>query len=94
MLVRGKKVSEVIYGVGDASGRGFGATWVDREKSTSEIQFILGVWKEEVKINLPNFKELTNLVEVLEAKSKEGVVKGKEIFLCTDDSTSESAFYK
>ena len=94
MLVRGKKVSEVIYGFGDASGGGFGATWVDREKSTSEIQFRLGVWKEEVKNKLSNFKELTNLVESLEAKAKEGVVKGKEIFLCTDNATCESAFYK
>ena len=62
MLVREKKVSEVIYGFGDASGEGFSATWVDREKLTSEIQFGLEVWKEEVKNKSSNFKELTNLV--------------------------------
>ena len=30
----------------------------------------------------------------MESKAKDGVLKRKEIFLCTDNSTCESAFFK
>jgi hypothetical protein len=40
-----------------------------------------------------NLRELTNLIDTLEEMGKNNLLKGKEVFLFTDNSTSESAFY-
>ena len=41
-----------------------------------------------------NYRELRNLVEMIEALVKDGTLKGHELFMFTDNSTAESAFFK
>ena len=88
-LVRGKSVHEAIYGFGDASGKGFGSSWDE----DGEIKFRLGVWGSDGDDTSSNFRELKNLVQTLETMGKQGALEGREIFLFTDNSTSERAFY-
>jgi len=41
-----------------------------------------------------NFRELENLAQSLEVESEKGNLKGSEVFLFTDNSTAESAYFK
>ena len=88
-LVRGKCVSEAIYGFGDASGKGFGASWEEGER----VFYRLGVWGKDGDGTSSNFRELANLVHTLEKMGAQGHLKGREIFLFTDNSVAEKAFY-
>jgi hypothetical protein len=40
-----------------------------------------------------NLREFTNLVDTLVEMGKQGVLEGTEVFLFTDNSTSEAAFF-
>ena len=90
-FVRGNKICVAIYGFGDASKAGFGSTL---EEGNGSIWFRLGVWGCSLEEESSNFRELTNLVESIEERIKEGGLNGSEIFLFTDNSTAEAAFYK
>ena len=51
-LVRGKSINkEAMYGFGDASGQGFGASWEVRE---GELYFHLGTWGEDMSSESSN----------------------------------------
>jgi hypothetical protein len=41
-----------------------------------------------------NFRELRNLVEMIESLVSKGTLAGHELFMFTDNSTAESAFFK
>jgi hypothetical protein len=87
---RMKFLAQVIYGFGDASGHGFGSTFlVDGER----IRYRTGSWTITNE-HSSNFRELCNLVESMEDLSEEGLLAGREIFLFTDNSTAERAYYK
>jgi hypothetical protein len=88
-LVRGKRVSSAVYGFGDASGDGFGSTWTT-EKG---ISYRFGIWGSEMDNSSSNFRELANLVDTLIEMANNDVLRGTEIFLFTDNSTSEAAFF-
>jgi len=88
-LVRGRVIQSATYGFGDASGGGFGSTW-DSDKG---VKYRFGTWGEEEDGSSSNFRELKNLVETLEDMGRVGDIQGMEIFLFTDNSTSESAFF-
>ena len=90
-FVRGKKICVAIYGFGDASKAGFGSTF---EEGNGSIWFRLGVWGCTLEEESSNFRELINLVESIEERVAEGGFSGSEIFLFTDNSTAEAAFYK
>ena len=90
-LVRGSKSRSVKFGFGDASGAGFGSSWTGEG---GEILFRSGVWGSEMDESSSNLRELRNLVETLELMGERGELKGVEMFLFTDNSTAESAFYK
>ena len=89
-LVRGKSVWEAVYGFGDASGKGFGGSWEDRNK----IHYRLGSWGSDGDGTSSNFRELKNLVQTLDEMGLKGHLTGREVFLFTDNSTAERAFYK
>ena len=89
-LVRGKAISEFIYGFGDASGAGFGASWEDRGK----VQYRFGTWGKDMDNSSSNFRELKNLVDTLEEMNEKGKLRGIEVFLFTDNTTAENAFFK
>ena len=80
-----------IYGFGDASKAGFGSTL---EEKNGNIWFRLGVWGSVLEEESSNYRELINLVESIEERINEGGLEGSEIFLFTDNSTAEAAFYK
>ena len=80
----------VIYGFGDASGLGFGSTFlVDGEL----IRYRHGTWFITNE-NSSNFRELRNLVDAMEDLALEGGLVGREIFLFTDNTTAERAYFK
>jgi hypothetical protein len=89
-LVRGKAIKEAEYGFGDASGKGFGASW---EVRNGELYYRLGTWGTDMSNQSSNLRELKNLLETLEIMARLGHLTGFEIFICTDNSVSEAAYF-
>ena len=80
-----------FYGFGDASGSGFGATI----QIGDQIHYEYGQWCSEVtELKSSNWRELNNLVEALERLVVEHDMRGSEIFIFTDNSTAEAAYWK
>jgi hypothetical protein len=88
-LVQGHRIKAATFAFGDASGGGFGSSW----QSKKGIAYRFGTWGQDMDAESSNLRELRNLVETLEEMGKRGELKGSEIFLFTDNSTSEAAFY-
>ena len=89
-IVRPNQVRSVCYGFGDASGAGFGSTFTSPEA----IRYRHGIWGRDEEGNSSNWRELTNLVETLEEEATEERIQGCEIFMFTDNSTAEAAFFR
>jgi len=89
-IVRCQKAINVVYGFGDASGQGFGCS----VKVEHELFYRFGNWASEESEKSSNFRELNNLVLGLEDWAREGLLANKEMFLFTDNSTAESAFFR
>jgi hypothetical protein len=89
--VRCHRTRRVYYGFGDASGPGFGASF----QFADDIYYEYGQWCTEVtESESSNWRELNNLVEALENILARYNLEGCEIFLFTDNSTAEGAFWK
>lgn len=96
-LVRGFNIARLVYGFGDASGAGFGASWVDCNVGQDEnrmVHYRFGRWGDEMGGESSNFRELNNLVDTLAEMAKRDELSGVEVFLFTDNSTAEAAFYR
>jgi hypothetical protein len=100
-VVRPKRVVHVFYGFGDASGKGRGSTFQGfktvphpAEDAALNLVYKVGVWGTDVETESSNYRELANLVEDTEAEARSGALRDTELFLFTDNSTAESAFYK
>ena len=65
-----------------------------RTGPATSIKYQVGVWGADVDSDSSNFRELANLVEDTEAEASRGTLDCCEMFLFTDNSTAESAFYK
>jgi hypothetical protein len=96
-LVRGNRVARVLYGFGDASGAGFGASWTEVRQSEGKdserkVRYRFGRWGTDAEGASSNYRELKNLVDVLMEMGNSGELKGVEVFLFTDNSTAEAAF--
>ena len=108
-VVRSRQVISVLYGFGDASGAGFGDTFL----TPQGITYRYGLWGDNLHAKSSNFRELFNLTEAMEAQvadlrfpnleqlvtTFEVTAAGEswlaaEIFLFTDNAVAESAFYK
>ena len=89
-LMRGSSIVEAMYIFGDASGLGFGSSW----HMENQIHFRYGIWGLEGKDTSSNYRELRNLIETLENNGEKGILKGKEIFVFTDNTTAESIAQK
>ena len=88
LLVRSEKIFVAKYIFGDASGSGFGTTeWNDNRLS---VEF--GTWTEDTSNKSSNYREFANLVEKLERESDKGHLDGAEVFVFTDNATTEAAF--
>jgi hypothetical protein len=88
-LVRGHAIHCALFGFGDASGGGFGSSW----ESPDGVNYRFGTWGVDMDGESSNLRELTNLVDTLDEIGSTGSLKGVEIFLFTDNSTSEAAYY-
>ena len=83
-------------GGGDASGQGFGGM-VEKE---GVIEFEFGQWNLFIQEGRSsNFKELSNLVRILEERigqggNHQGTINGFELFIFTDNLVAENAYYK
>ena len=89
-VVRGKVVLTAYYGFGDASSGGFGAS-IERGAG---IHGRFGLWGRDAEDKSSNYRELRNLVETVEEEAELGHLKNCELWLFTDNSTSESCFVK
>ena len=89
-FIRGKAIYIARYGFGDASKTGFGSTFETEEG----ISYRYGTWSSDGEDNSSNFRELENLAQSLEYEVEKGTMKGAEIFIFTDNSTAESAYFK
>ena len=89
-LVRGQLIHAVKYAFGDASKAGFGSSWV----SSDGVRYRFGTWGRDMDKGSSNLRELKNLVDTLKAMAVSGELEGAEIFIFTDNSTAEAAFFK
>jgi hypothetical protein len=88
--LRSRLIVSVVYGFGDASGTGLGATFT----CGSGFNFRIGVWGTIEKDESSNWKEFANVVAALEDEAKEGHLDGAEVFMFTDNSTVEACAVK
>jgi hypothetical protein len=88
--VRALTLYHIMYGFGDASGKGFGSTMLS-EKGT---RFRIGTWDADTEEESSNYREFENIVETLEAEEKDANMQGALVFVFTDNSTVEAAVYK
>jgi hypothetical protein len=99
--VRPTKCVWVVYGCGDASGSGFGSSFISGygpdpfyKHHDSEISYRVGVWSPDEDSSSSNFRELRNLVESIEHEVERGRLRNAELFMFTDNSTAEAAYHK
>lgn len=90
-LVFSKTIYIIKYTFGDASGGGFGES--TSTVGSKRLRILQGTWAESMSGKSSNFKELGNFVNKLESDAKENLISGAEMFLFTDNTTTESAFY-
>jgi hypothetical protein len=62
--------------------------------STEALLYRYGIWDGDDEDHSSNWRELTNLVETLEDEATAGRLQGCEIFMFTDNSTAEAAFFR
>ncbi|KAI2491133.1 hypothetical protein MHU86_23419 [Fragilaria crotonensis] len=84
--IRSKSIMTIVYGFGDASGSGLGATFT----CGGGFNFRIGVWGSLEDPESSNWKEFTNIVESLEDEAQSGNLVDSEVYMFTDNSTVES----
>jgi hypothetical protein len=90
VTVRCLRIFTLLYGFGDASGRGFGSTVLGSDGT----RYRIGVWDRATEDESSNFREFENVVLSLEEEADQGRLKDALVFFFTDNSTVESALYK
>jgi len=88
--IRSKASLSVAYGFGDASGQGFGCGVQVDER----FHYRFGNWATAESEKSSNYRELNNLVLGLESWAQENLINHREIFLFTDNTTAEGAYYR
>ena len=88
--MRGQLIHAVKYAFGDASKAGFGSSWI----SNNGVKYRFGTWGRDIANGSSNLRELKNLVDTLKSMAQDGELDGAEVFIFTDNSTAEAAFFK
>mmetsp|Transcript_7983 Transcript_7983/g.19280 ORF Transcript_7983/g.19280 Transcript_7983/m.19280 type:complete len:1317 (-) Transcript_7983:1541-5491(-) len=88
--VRGTQGRKVIYCFGDASGSGFGFTM----EQHGILHYHYGQWSTIADGKSSNWREARNLLEGLKLSARDHSLQGLEVFIFTDNTTTESAFWK
>ncbi len=84
------KMAVATYGFGDASGKGFGSSLSIR----GDLYYRHGQWADQVEEESSNYRELSNLVLTVEEAVGRELLRDCELFLFTDNSTAEGAYYR
>jgi hypothetical protein len=79
-----------VYQFGDASGAGFGSSLF----VNGSLYYRHGQWTSSYSDESSNFRELANLVLAIEEAYAKGLLSNSELFVFTDNSAAEGAFYK
>jgi hypothetical protein len=88
---RCSKVVTAIYSFVDASGRGFGCTL----QIGNKICFQYGQWPDQISETMSsNWRDLANLVESIKTEVRDRGLTDCEIFIFTDNTTAEAAYWK
>jgi hypothetical protein len=88
--IRPSKTSEALYMFGDASGAGFGSSL----KIRKDIIYHHGQCRQSFAQESSNYRELGNLINAVKDACSKGLLKDTELFVFTDNTSAESAFYK
>jgi len=88
--IRSDRSCNLFYGFGDASGSAFGSTL----SHDGTVHFEYGQWCHLEGEESSNWRELANLCNSLERWVQEHSLNGAQMFIFTDNSTAESAFWK
>ena len=89
--IRTKNIITVVYGFGDASGSGLGATFTNG----TGFSYRVGVWGPDDAVESSNWKEFTNIVDSsLEDEASSGNLQDSEVFMFTDNATVEACAEK
>ena len=78
------------YAFGDASKAGFGLSWI----SAFGVKYRFGTWGRDMENGSSDLRELKNLVDSLKKMAEASELEGLEIFVFTDNSTAEAAFFR
>jgi hypothetical protein len=90
-LLRSSRCLAAVYGFVDASEAGFGCTLM---LPGNVIKLRHGAWGSYYDSVSSHFRELSNLVQSIEAAANEGELDSSELFIFTDNTTAEGAYYK
>lgn len=90
VVLHSKRIISVVYGFGDASGTGLGATFT----CGAGFNFRIGVWGTKEADESSNWKEFSNVVEALEDEAVNGNLVETEVFMFTDNATVEACSTK
>jgi hypothetical protein len=88
--VRSLGIFEILYGLADASEKGFGSHVLGKDGT----RYRIGIWDKDTEEETSNFREFENVVGALEEEAAKGNLKGAEVYMCTDNSTVELALYR
>jgi hypothetical protein len=88
--VRPSKTTVASYMFGDASGAGFGSSL----EVSGSLHYIHGQWNHTSANETSNYRELSNLINAISEASSRGFLDHAELFVFTDNSVAESAFFK
>lgn len=91
VIARASHRVTVTYGFGDASGKGFGSMILLEDGS---IFWQNGAWTTMIEEATSNYREFKNLVIALQRAAKYGHLKECEVFMFTDNSTAERAYFR
>ena len=89
LIIHTDKIYVARYIFGDASASGFGLTSMENDNLAVEY----GTWTEKGSESTSNFREFSNFVCKLEKDTSLGKLAGVELFIFTDNATTESAFH-
>jgi hypothetical protein len=84
------KHQAAFFLIGDASGKGKGNAVVEQYG----VDYESGAWNLEWRDKSSNCREAENLTDQLERLVAEGALQNHEVFLLTDSSAFEGAYYK
>jgi hypothetical protein len=89
LCVRSSRVLQVIYGMGDASGEGFGDSFLTK----AGVSIHTGTWTYDIQNQSSNFREFRNPLNALRKEGEGGRLKNAFVIFGTDNSTVEAALY-